>query len=100
VFQKLTENLVGYPEQRAFQRLITDIQGAELTLLQGAEPVLQGFQFIKLEVPDFESYKGCCQVKDIEEFLLPRGFREFARTQFAKRAKGGAYYDIVYRRVV
>jgi FkbM family methyltransferase len=165
VFQRLTSNLKDYPEQRAFQYLITDLddseysfhiannegasssildfaqhkdiwpevayertinlrsmtlasffrkeqidaaryqalimdtQGSELLVMKGADSILQGFSFIKTEVPDFESYRDCCQLRHIEAFLKPRGFKEFSRTKFAEREQGGAYYDVVYTRV-
>lgn len=81
-----------------YQALVLDTQGSELLVLQGANAILSGFEFIKIEVPDFESYKGCCQVGDIEKFLNPRGFREFSRRKFAGRVGGGNYYDIVYKK--
>ena len=81
-----------------YQALILDTQGSELLVLKGARAILSGFRFVKLEVADFESYKGCCQVRDIEQFLHPYGFVEFARRKFAERPAGGNYYDIIYKR--
>jgi FkbM family methyltransferase len=81
-----------------YQALILDTQGSELLVLRGADPILPSFRFIKLEVADFESYKGCCQLRDVEQHLAPRGFREFSRTRF--EGSVGSYYDIVYERIV
>ena len=81
-----------------YDALILDTQGSELLVLKGADPVLRGFKYIKTEVPDFESYAGCCQLADIDAFLAARGYRELARHRFAGRAEGGSYYDVVYRR--
>jgi FkbM family methyltransferase len=81
-----------------YQALIIDTQGSELLVLRGGEALLKAFKYIKLEVPDFESYKGCCQLKDVGAFLHERGFTEFSRTEFAERSQGGSYYDIVYQR--
>jgi FkbM family methyltransferase len=81
-----------------YQALVLDTQGSELLVLQGADAILRNFEFIKIEVADFESYKDCCQVRDIENFLKPRGFREFYRHKFAERIAGGNYYDIVYKK--
>jgi FkbM family methyltransferase len=78
--------------------LIMDVQGAELLVLEGATPILPRFRYVKTEVPDFESYEGCCQLSDIAAFLTARGFREYARNKFAERAEGGSYYDVVYER--
>ncbi len=79
-----------------YDALIMDTQGSELLVLQGAQPVLKNFRFIKTEVPDFEAYAGCCQLADIEAFLSARGFREYRRNRFAERAGVGSYYDITY----
>ena len=81
-----------------YQALIMDTQGSELLVLQGAVPILQNFEFIKTEVPDFESYEGCCQLKDIESFMQQQGYKELSRHAFATRDEGGSYYDIVYRK--
>lgn len=85
-------------EARDYDALIMDTQGSELLVLQGATPILQNFRYIKTEVPDFESYSGCCQLTDIAAFLTRAGYREVRRRKFAERAGGGSYYDIVYRR--
>ena len=82
-----------------YDGLILDTQGSELLVLAGATDLLQNFKFIKIEVPDFESYKGCCQLNDVESFLQAHNFLEFSRVKFAERREGGSYYDIVYRRV-
>jgi len=82
-----------------YNMLIMDTQGSELMVLKGAEPILPHFQFIKTEVPDFESYKGCCQLQDIESFLVAKGYKEVFRNQFATRPGVGAYYDIIYQKL-
>ncbi len=79
--------------------LVMDTQGSELRVLQGALLLLPNFKFIKTEAPDFEAYEGCCQLAELEAFLSQHGFREVAREQFASRAAGGSYYDVVYQRV-
>jgi hypothetical protein len=75
-----------------------DTQGSELSVLRGAEPVLARFKFIKTEVPDFEAYEGCAQLRDIERFVTGHGFTELSRNAFARHPGGGRYYDVVYRR--
>ncbi|HLA57935.1 MAG TPA: FkbM family methyltransferase [Puia sp.] len=86
-------------DNRNYDMLVMDTQGSELLVLKGAEPILQDFKYIKTEVPDFESYKGCCQVKDLQLFLGQQGFGEYSRHQFAKRSAGGNYYDIIYKKM-
>ncbi|WP_193195855.1 FkbM family methyltransferase [Nostoc sp. MG11] len=82
-----------------YDALVMDTQGSELLVLKGAETLLNKFKYIKTEVSDFESYVGCCQIKDIEDFLLKHGFREVSRHNFASRKEGGNYYDIVYKKL-
>lgn len=80
-----------------YDTLIMDTQGSELLVLGGAAPILKTFTYIKTEVPDFESYKDCCQLKDINMFLRNNGYYEFSRQKFASHPDGGSYYDIVYK---
>jgi len=84
----------------AYQALIVDTQGSELLVLRGALAALGNFHFIKVEVPDFESYEGCCQLSDIDSFLTEHGYKELSRKKFASRAEGGSYFDIVYKKHV
>ena len=83
-------------DPQRYDALVMDTQGSELLVLQGAEPVLEHFRFIKTEVPDFEAYAGCAQLEDIERFLQARGYAELMRHRFATRAGGGSYFDVVY----
>lgn len=85
-------------DKEHYDMLVMDTQGSELLVLKGAIPILQDFTYIKTEVPDFESYKDCCQLKDLELFMHQNGFREYARHQFAKHPGGGSYYDITYKK--
>jgi FkbM family methyltransferase len=82
-----------------YQALIMDTQGSELLVLRGCGPLLHQFEFIKTEVPDFESYEGCCQLADIQTFMEDHGFREISRAEFARSPGRGSYYDIVFQRV-
>jgi FkbM family methyltransferase len=79
-----------------YDALVMDTQGSELLVLQGAEPLLRRFKYIKTEASDFECYTGCCQLKDIENFLFKHGYREYSRNHFASRKEGGKCYDVVY----
>ena len=83
-----------------YDALVMDTQGSELLVLKGAEEILGRFRYIKTEVPDFESYEGCCQVDDIQKYLAGLGFREHARNLFATRKGSGNYYDIWYRKMM
>ena len=78
--------------------LVMDTQGSELLVLQGALPLLRGFEYIKTEVADFESYAGCCQLADIDAFMRRHGYHEIWRKKFSERAQGGSYFDVIYRK--
>ncbi|MEM1255559.1 MAG: FkbM family methyltransferase [Cyanobacteria bacterium P01_H01_bin.21] len=82
-----------------YQALIMDTQGSELLVLKGSLPVLKHFQFIKTEVPDFESYEGCCQLSDIKAFMLEHGYKEISRKKFASHTLRGNYFDIIYQKI-
>lgn len=81
-----------------YDMLVIDTQGSELLVLKGSVPILQNFTYIKTEAPDFESYKGCCQIKDIDSFLSRHGFREISRKKFATHPNSGSYYDVIYKK--
>ncbi len=93
----LKENNINISQ---YDMLIMDTQGSELLVLKGALSILQNFTYIKTEVPDFESYKGCCQLKDIQLFLSQNGYKEFSRNKFATHPQGGSYYDIIYKKIL
>ena len=79
-----------------YEALVMDTQGSELLVLRGAESILGQFSFIKTEVADFEAYRGCCQLADMEEFLAARRFRRLDSRCFAKGPGGESYYDVTY----
>lgn len=81
-----------------YQVLVMDTQGSELLVLKGSVSILKNFRYIKVEVADFEAYKDCCQLDDINSFMTLHGYSEFSRRQFASRPSVGSYFDIVYRR--
>ena len=90
----LNDNNISISE---YNMLVIDTQGSELLVLKGAESILQNFIYIQTEVPDFEAYKGCCQLDDLQTFLRDRGYKEISRNKFATHPDGGSYYDIVFK---
>jgi FkbM family methyltransferase len=96
-FATFTENehiqLVDY------QGLVLDTQGSELMILKGAGDLLAHFRFIKVEVANFESYIGCCQLPEMAEFMRDRGFRERERKRFQSQRGVGSYYDVTYEKL-
>lgn len=81
-----------------YQALVIDTQGSELLVLKGSLPVLHNFEFIKVEVADFEMYEGCCQLSDIDEFMTQNGYRELNRNMFASMEGVGNCFDVVYKK--
>lgn len=82
-----------------YDTLVMDTQGSELLVLKGAQNILHKFKFIQTEVADFEIYRGCAQLRDIEDFLRANGFIECRRNKFALRRAGGSCYNILYKRI-
>lgn len=81
-----------------YDMLVVDTQGSELMVLKGALSILHHFIYIQTEVPDFEAYKGCCQLKDLQLFLNGLGYQEISRHQFATHPNGGNYFDVIFKR--
>jgi FkbM family methyltransferase len=82
-----------------YQAVVLDTQGSELMILKGAADLLPHFRFIRVEVPDFESYSGCCQLAEVDEFMRSHGFRERHRETFRVLPGVGAYHDVTYERL-
>lgn len=68
-----------------------DIQGAELKALKGFEELLSGFTAIYTEVNEEEVYKGCCTIKELDEYLATFGFSRI-KTKMTEFKWGDALY--------
>lgn len=55
--------------------LVMDVQGYELSVLEGAKEKLQFIDYIVTEVNKGELYKNCTKIWDLESFLSPYGFK-------------------------
>lgn len=55
--------------------LVIDVQGAELKVLKGSLENLKKIEKIKLEINYEESYKECCLMHEIDEFLYNNNFK-------------------------
>jgi len=84
---------------RQFDAMVLDTQGSELKILKGAASLLPKFKFVKVEVPDFESYKECCQIDELSSFMTSHGFRERNRHLITHTPGVGTYFDVVYERI-
>ncbi|MBJ2174280.1 FkbM family methyltransferase [Aureibaculum sp. A20] len=82
-----------------YQALVLDTQGSELLVLSGSTSILKHFKYIVVEVADFESYKDCCTLIQVTEFMKKQNFQENHRSKFVESINGGSYYDIVYKRM-
>jgi FkbM family methyltransferase len=80
-----------------YDALVLDTQGSEMLVLRGAQELLKGFKFIKAEVADFESYKGCCRLSEMDAFLAQHGFHRVVAKKFWVKKGVGTYYEVVYR---
>lgn len=81
-----------------FDAMVLDTQGSELKILRGAANLLSKFKFVKVEVPDFESYEDCCQIDELSGFMSSNGFREHNRHTISHTPGVGTYFDVVYER--
>ena len=82
-----------------YQALIIDTQGSELLVLKGCKSILRKFKYIKTEASDFEVYKNCCQLKDIEKFMNNNGFCRVDINLFKEKILVGKQYDVLYKRI-
>jgi FkbM family methyltransferase len=82
----------------SYQALVLDVQGAELMVLKGAGALLGGFNFVRCEAADFESYAGGARLVELDRYMNDQGFVEIARNAFAQRDAGGTYWDVVWKR--
>ena len=81
-----------------YQALIIDTQGSELLVLKGCRSILRKFKYIKTEASDFEVYKNCCQLKDIEKFMNENDFYRIDIQLFKEKISVGKQYDVLYKR--
>jgi FkbM family methyltransferase len=57
-----------------YDTLLIDVQGAELSVLRGAASTLSVLEYVVVEAADFEVYRGCGRVEQIDCFLGGLGF--------------------------
>lgn len=81
-----------------YDALVMDVQGAELLVLKGMGNLVDNFRYIRSETADFEIYKGGCQLKDLDEYLIPRGFKRVRSWRAAGRPDVGYAYEVLYAR--
>jgi FkbM family methyltransferase len=81
-----------------FDSLVMDTQGSELLVLKGAADLLHHFKFIRSEAADFEAYKDCCRLSDIDDYLSHHKFHRVLTRRIIRKRGVGSYYEAVYSR--
>jgi len=89
----LTENEINIDD---YDCLVLDTQGSELLVLSGCIDILSKFKYINMEVADFESYKDCCKLTEVDAFFKENGFKRTNLTPWNKGHPTGDYYDALY----
>jgi FkbM family methyltransferase len=79
--------------------LVIDAQGAELRILSGATAILPRMKFVQVETADFELYKGCAKLPEIDAFMREHGFKEIDRSEFSPRREIGRCYEVTYQKI-
>jgi FkbM family methyltransferase len=91
-----------------YDAMILDTQGSELLILKSSVEILHKMKYVSLEVADFDSYKGCCKLHEVDEFFDDNGFKRIdlkkwrwgEEYQFLwQEDKNRNYYDATYERV-
>ena len=82
----------------AYDTLVMDTQGSELSVLRGGQEMLRRIRWVKLEAADFSAYEGCCTRAELEAFFRDRGFRLEFSERFASKRGVGNYFTLVFRR--
>ncbi len=89
------DNLMQNYDITKYDTIVIDVQGAELNVLKGANKILPFIKYLKIEVANFESYENCCQLKDIEPFMINKGYKEIDRGLMVEKGNK-KYWDILY----
>lgn len=91
-----------------YEAMILDTQGSELLILKSSVEILQRMKYVSLEVADFDSYKDCCKLNEVDEFFSNIGFKRIDLRKWSwgkeyqflwQDDKSRNYYDATYMRV-
>jgi len=92
VTTKTLGTLLG--EYEAPELLTLDIQGVELKAIQGFGSRISQVKWIYSEVNQAQLYEGCCQISDLDGYLIQFGFKRVA-TRWTAHKWGDALYENV-----
>ncbi len=75
-----------------------DVQGAECKVLLGAEATLRNTRAIILEISFFDYYEHQTSFMDVENILLPLGFRLFSISEISNNPMNGRtdWAEVIY----
>lgn len=90
VVTKRLDSIIKPNEMPNFINL--DIQGVELSAIKSLGSLLEVVDYIYTEVNKEEVYEGCTLVKDLDGYLLIKGFRRVATRWYLKEGWGDALY--------
>lgn len=92
----LSENNIDLDD---YDYMLLDTQGSELLVLKGAVDILKKIDYVNLEVADFDSYDGCCKLKEVEEFFTEIGYKRIELMPWNIHYDDGDYYTAIYGRI-
>lgn len=78
--------------------LTLDTQGSELLVLKGGMDILGKIKYVNMEVADFDSYKGCCKLEEVEDFFKDINYKRIELLPWNVQNVEGDYYTAVYMR--
>ena len=90
VVTKRLDSIIKPNEMPNFINL--DIQGVELSAVKSLGSLLEAVDYIYTEVNKEEVYEGCTLVKDLDGYLLVKGFRRVTTRWYLKEGWGDALY--------
>ncbi len=90
VVTKRLDSIIKPNEMPNFVNL--DVQGVELSAIKSLGSLLEAVDYIYTEVNKEEVYEGCTLVKDLDGYLLAKGFKRVTTRWYLKEGWGDALY--------
>ncbi len=89
---KRLDNLLTLEQAGNYPHWVIDVQGAELSVLQGAGRLLDSCQTIDVEISTFDVYDGGVNYAELDKFLRREGFIPLWQP------RGRTHEDLIYIR--
>jgi FkbM family methyltransferase len=90
VSTKRLDSIINLNEMPNFINL--DIQGIELSAIKSLGSLFNAVDYIYTEVNNEEVYEGCTLIKELDGYLLAKGFRRVTTRWYLKGGWGDALY--------